>query len=206
MKYTFILFSLVLIIGCRSTKTGYHINTLEESQSSDTFDIEKFKKRTNNFQYSDYLDTLSDDTIIRRMFFISDKTFIEREKPPLPNLFIIFRSFYPNGQLESKGLQFPDGFSKGIWYEYDEEGNLIEAKNHDEGYDFSFEKVLQFIKRKNLNIRHSHSHIGRGNGIWYIVSIDDREYPYTMRSIQLDGKTGKKLSDETEKIFTQPCH
>jgi len=186
-----------------TTKTNYCINTLAESKSQDSFDVEKYKQRTTNFQLGEYSDTLLDGTIIRRIFFLSNEIFVEREKPPMPNLFHVFRSFYPNGKLKDKGLYYPDDFAKGVWREYDEQGNLINEENHDKDYNFSFEEVLKVVERKHLNITNVRSHIGRENCIWYITSIDDSKYPYKKRSIKLDGKTGKKLSDKTTDLFIE---
>lgn len=190
MKYILILFSLVLFVSCQSAKTSYRINTLSESKSSDTFDIEKFNRLSTG---GEYWDTLKDGTIIRRMS--SDIDFVEFAPPPIPNIMEIYKSFHLNGKLKVEGLRYPNKFGKGVWREYDEQGNLIKEEDYDEGYEYSFEDLLKFIYSRNIDLFDKYTSIRRYDGIWKVIYVQGEGYPKHIYDVTIDGKTGKIISD-----------
>ena len=57
--------------------------------------------------------------------------------------FTLFKQFYwRNGNIHLKGLQW--NFRKGIWYEFDMDGNLVGQTDYDAPYAFTWEDVLEF--------------------------------------------------------------
>ena len=109
------------------------------------------------------------------------------------------RSFHLNGKLKLKGLYYPSRVELGVWKDYDEEGNLITEENYDEGYEYSFKEVINFMRLHSINIRDKWTRISRGDGRWYISYLLDG-LPSYQRIIVLDGKTGKKLEDRKERM------
>ncbi len=172
------------------TKQEYRINILSESKSSDTFDIEKFNRLEKG---GEYRDTLKDGTIVRRIS--SDIDFAEFETPPPPSILEIFRSFYLNGKLKSKGLYYPNDVELGVWQEYDEEGNLIKEEDYDEDYEYSFEDLLKFIYRRDIDLFDEYTSIRRSDGIWKVAYVQGKGYPKHIHDVTIDGKTGKIISD-----------
>ncbi len=174
-----------------------YINTLAESKSSDTFDIEKFNRLEKG---GEYRDTLKDGTIIRRMS--SDTDFSEFENPPPPSILRVYRSFHLNGKLKMKGISFPNSVALGVWREYDKEGNLIKEENHDEGYEYSFEDIVSFMRLRNVDLFHRYTDIMRNKGVWNLVYVKGESYPKHIYNIKIDGKTGKIIS-KTKNVFQE---
>jgi len=171
-----------------------YVNKLSESKSTDTFDIEKFNRLKTGHQY---YDTLDDGTIIR--YLSSDVDFEKEEPPPFPAILEVYSSFHLNGKLKLKGLHYPSRVELGVWREYDEKGNLITEENYDEGYEYSFEEVINFMLLHSINIRDKMTIISRTKGNWGITYLLDG-FPFYWRTIILDGKTGKKLEDKKREI------
>ncbi len=189
-------FWLILLSSCISQKV--YFNTLAESKSSDIFDIEKFNHLS---KQGEYYDTLNDGTVIR--CFGDDSTnYVRYETPPYPSVFQIYREFHTNGILKKKGLNFENNFGKGIWREYDKEGNLIKEKNYDEGYEYSFEDVVKFLRLRGVDLFHRYTSITRNNGVWNIVYVKGDKYPKDIYDIDIDGKTGKVLS-KAKNVFQE---
>lgn len=176
-----------------------YFNTLAESKSSDVFDIEEFERR--KIGGNQYFDTLKDGTVIRRI--ASDTYFLEYEPPPFPAILEVFRSFHLNGKLKIKGLRYPNRFGKGIWREYDEEGNLIKEENYDEGYEYSFEDVVKFLRLRGADLHDERTSIRRFDGIWELAYVKDKDEKSYYYSYSLDGKTGKVLEHSKNNYFIQ---
>ncbi|WP_165605766.1 hypothetical protein [Flavivirga aquatica] len=54
--------------------------------------------------------------------------------------------------MKLTGEFFPNDFEKGIWKEYDEEGNLIKETDYDAPYKYTWEDILSFIKKRGIII------------------------------------------------------
>ncbi len=195
MKKIILIPLALLILNCMSEKV--YFNTLAESKSSDTFDIEEFEKRKIGHQY---FDTLKGGTVIRRTS--SNIEYSEYETPPPPNLLEVYRGFHLNGKLKIKGIYYPNDVELGIWREYDDEGNLIKEENYDEGYEYSFEDVVKFLRLRGVDLFHRYTSITRNNGVWNIVYVKGDKYPKDIYDIDIDGKTGKVLS-KAKNVFQE---
>ena len=122
--------------------------------------------------------------------------------------FTLFKQFYwRNGNIHLKGLQW--NFRKGIWYEFDMDGNLTGQTDYDAPYAFTREDVLEFCRQNDIEVKRYRSgvyeptHIRRdienGEPRWYI-SYESKEMPGAYEIITLDGKTGEVL----DKITAHP--
>ncbi|WP_222931358.1 hypothetical protein [Xanthovirga aplysinae] len=168
-----------------------------------TFDIENFNKQmTLSPQYEGFY--LEDSTYIKQFAAGGegkDKLYVEFESPPSPALFQTYRVFYYNGKLKLEGLQFPNDFEKGIWREYDEQGNLIKETNYDEPFKFSFEDILHWIEERDIDMKAFDFRIARGIDDYGKPGWDitwERADKKGLRRAFIDGITG-----EIEKEFDQ---
>ena len=94
---------------------------------------------------------LQDGTEILMKEFNSHKSYFEYHKD---QYFYISKVYYPNGNIKEKGLYFLyGGFEKGVWYNFDEQGNLTDSIDHDEPYKFTFEQVLEFARKEGIEYR-----------------------------------------------------
>lgn len=121
--------------------------------------------------------------------------------------FTITKSYYLNNNIKKKGLFFNvswGGFKKGIWYEFDEQGNLKKETNYDKSYQFNFDDILTFCKKNGIPVDKGpilqstgyHTMIKRNEdveksgAVWEIRWLKE---PDLEEIIKLDGKTGKVL-------------
>jgi antitoxin component YwqK of YwqJK toxin-antitoxin module len=176
----------------------------------ETFDTVRF----NRIKVKNYLDTvekLPDGTvIIMGMYGVVS---FYGEIPP-SSRFAIIKNYYPNGNIQSKGLGFNyDRFAKGVWYYYDEAGNLEKTTDYDKPFKFTFEQVLKFCEREGIffkkgylgwdgkerpSIRRTYTpeqDICYWEIRWFNQKKGKIEYIY------LDGVTGKEISREYMDLF-----
>jgi hypothetical protein len=172
----------------------------------ETFDTIRFNKiRVKNYSIAG--ETLQDGTIIAMGVF---KAYSYYTEMPPASWFGIAKQYYPNGNIQSKGLGFNhDRFEKGVWYYYDEKGNLEKTVDYDKPFKFTFEQVIKFCEKEEIYFKKG---VLGGDGEWYRSSIR-REYIaeqqicyweinwFNQRKgkieiIQLDGITGKEISRE----------
>ena len=157
------------------------------------FDIDKFNP-------------LEDNLVIKL-----DKYYIKRLKQSfgfaehliLENAFFsIFKLYFDNGYIKEKGISFNNGSEYGIWYEFDQEGNLINETNTDTGYDFGWKKVILYCEAHKIPLTKGYVTSGfqttiykekneQGANVWvitYQIAGDQ------LLELTLDGKTGKELN------------
>ncbi|WP_449399663.1 hypothetical protein [Chryseobacterium wanjuense] len=173
--------------------------------------FEKFDSTKYNYLYSkdpfNTTETLSDGTYMEMLSVNAGKYY---KRTPKNSYFMISKSFYPNGNIKSKGLSSNTGyFQKGVWYEFDEQGRLIKEVDYDKPFKFTFEDVLKFCNKRNIKIEKGsisqngwHNIISRkienGHPIWRIEYL---KQPNLTEIITLDGITGKVLKQETEEYI-----
>lgn len=109
--------------------------------------------------------------------------------------------FYQNGNIKEKGVTLNNGSSVGIWYYFDESGQLIKEENTDGDYDFTPENIINYCEKHKINLPKGYQDSGYqtkvlkqeidGKKVWFIsyqISGDK------IKEIYLDGKTGEELS------------
>ena len=111
----------------------------------------------------------------------------------------LWKTYHANGNIKSKGLQSWLGFYLGKQYLFDENGHLIKIKDWDEGYQFDFDHVYDFCKKRKIVLNkytqgapsRIEKHNFHSNPAWYITGY----YPKYLKDVKwvtiiLDGKTG----------------
>ncbi|WP_336961176.1 hypothetical protein [Chryseobacterium contaminans] len=151
---------------------------------------------------------------------LNDGTYIELDQgsygkgyieTPLNSYYMITKIYYPTGNIKSKGLSNnTETFKKGIWYEFDEQGNLIKETDYDKPFIFTFENILNFCKNKGIKIDKGpilqstgwHNLISRkienDKPIWEIEHLKKSNL---VEIIKLDGITGKIIGTSTYKYI-----
>ncbi len=174
------LIAIVVAILCTAC-------SVQKTQPRKVFDIKTFDKNKNYLNR--FTDTLENGIIIeqrerREEYYEVIKS---REK-----YFQEINRYYKNGKLKLNGLYFDSNFKKGIWREYDEEGNLIEETDYDKEFEFTWEQLLKIFEERNVDIRDAdNTTIRKQNGNWRFDYIQDI-YIY---DVIIHGKTGKVLQD-----------
>lgn len=96
-----------------------------------------------------------------------------------------------------------EGDQIGIWYEFDEQGNLVKEINTDEGYTFGWEQVLEYCEENKIEVTKGYVKGGfqttiykeelEGKKVWVISHLLS---PILIARKTLDGTTGKILKTE----------
>ncbi|MET4140961.1 hypothetical protein [Pedobacter sp. UYP1] len=66
------------------------------------------------------------------------------------------KTYYQNGNIKSKGLEFNvfyGSFKKGIWYGFSPEGKLTSNIDYDIPFKFTFEQLVEFLKKENIPLK-----------------------------------------------------
>ncbi|OCA80077.1 hypothetical protein BBH99_16800 [Chryseobacterium contaminans] len=170
------------------------------------FDQDHYNKIYKKDIYLAY-DKLSDGTYIEMDQSKNMKSYVET---PLNSYYRITKIYYTNGNIKSKGLSSNTGyFQKDIWYEFDEQGNLIKETDYDKPFKFTFEDILKFCEKENIEIKKGpisqsgwHNIISRkietDKPIWKIERLKRSDL---VEIITLDGITGKVIKRETEEYL-----
>ncbi len=110
-------------------------------------------------------------------------------------------SYYPSGELKGYGIEYPNSFKKGVWYDYDIDGKIIKDENYDAPYEFSWEDVKEFLRKENIK-KENLKNIYRGalDGVhgWEII-YTPKEFQNSnqVKVLTLDPKTGAVVKTET---------
>ena len=204
MKKLIFIGLLTILTSCKAQKIE---NTKKDTIMLEKFDIEAYNKRKIDPGYEGYY--LKDSTHISQFDAGGKgvyKYYIEVVSNP-SKLFQEYRVFYYNGNLKLKGLQFSNDFKKGLWKEYDEQGNLIKETDYDAPYKFTWEDILEFIKKRKIDMSTLQFQINRGfdygnfdeskkdKPFWAITYEDGSEM---MKVIILNGINGKVIKEYNE--------
>ena len=152
LKLGVLLLIVILFANCASQKQIIYniINDLEfnENMGNEKFDIDLFNKNQKNDSYK-Y--TLDDGTYIELLkhFGIGPSSGFTEWRHPANKFYQIYKSYYPNLNLERKGLVIDDQLDIGIWEYYDEQGNLVKKVNEDEKFGkFDYNRLFLLLNRK----------------------------------------------------------
>lgn len=159
-------------------------------------EVQKYKKnRTDGgYQYvnSDGATVLEtdDDLILFRRDITSKHSF-----------FTINKEYHPNRKLWMKYSQYiRGGFRKGISYEYNEQGKLVKAEDHDKPFKFTWEQVKKYIEQDlKLDLLKDEVNVNNYDGItggkptWEINYKGKYKDVFGVYYITLDGINGELL-------------
>ena len=78
------------------------------------------------------------------------------------SLFGEYRCYFMNGNIQKSGPYYYQSFNCGIWREYDMKGYLIKETDMDKPYkNYSWQKVLDFVKKRNIDLYDERTSIDR---------------------------------------------
>ena len=78
------------------------------------------------------------------------------------SLFGEYRCYFMNGNIQKSGQYYYQSFKCGIWREYDMKGYLIKETDMDKPYkNYSWQKVLDFVKKRNIDLYDERTSIDR---------------------------------------------
>jgi hypothetical protein len=121
------------------------------------FDVEAFNKNKNESDYRYFTDQ-DGYSVVQ---YGDANGFVELRKKP-GDLFEEYRAFYGNGSLKEEKLCLLNrGFCKGKGYVYHPAGMLVEVIDYDAPYKYTWENVLNFVKKNSINLYDSHTLIQR---------------------------------------------
>jgi len=192
MKTTPIFIILIILFSCNAQEKKQLKKSTQKytEMTTEKFDIEKFEKNKINNECNFILE---DGTTVRQTG--DENNYIEYIMPPKPNLIEIYRQFYKSGKLQRHILSFPNDFLI-LKKEYDENGNLTEEINYDTPYKFTFEQLLELIKKEKdtIDLYDKNTSIGRSTDttgtFWYITY---KKISMRRERIKIDGITGEIL-------------
>ncbi len=204
-----LIYIAIILLGFNSCKAQDNkkmdekIIIPEVTKKFETFDIEEFhinnKSRFDKILNDTHTIYTGDKKNSDIKSGFSKKIYYEN------SVFFKIKNYYPNGNIEIKGLRFNNGSEYSIWYEFDEKGKLIKETNTDVGYDFGWDKIIQYCDNNSITLEKGYPKQGGikteiykndddGNKVWEISYYDYKKEQYL--GITLDGKTGKLLKEQ----------
>jgi len=117
--------------------------------------------------------------------------------------FMVIKKFFEYGGIMEKAIVFNNGSPYGIWYKFNEKGELIEELNTDAGYTFSWQQVIAYCEEHKIPLTKGYEKGGyqtsiykkevNGKKVWeisHLVAADK------IAQKILDGETGELLKEE----------
>lgn len=200
------LFCIVLILGSMISYTvmaqkKYSFTPKDTMEMKyETFDINQYKSKMNEWGNLSYTFTKEDGTVVH--ISASNQREIDViETPPAPYFYINYKIFYPSGKLKEKGQTAMKGCPIGEWLECDEEGNCKIVNYEKNRGKFTYEDVLKFMdKKKHIDLK-----TGRGRDRLTIgFNYEDQRWGVTATengilyyNYTIDSNTGKVLNEKT---------
>jgi len=205
-KIVILIILAININSCKAQKTSiqnHKIMIPKIDNAFEKFDIEIFNM----------------ESIRKKRIIKNNKIFIEEDSQnygyskqmyPSNSFFKIISTFYKSGIIKEKGLLFNNGSQYGIWYKFDEQGNLTEEINTDEGYDFGWEQILKYCEKNKIKLTKGYKRGGyqtsiykqtkEGKKVWKIEYLAVKKDTGWMTQLYLDGKTGSVLEKKERLI------
>lgn len=138
---------------------------IEQTKYIDDYFFEKDETVTSGYKERE-------NKILRPLGIYNDSYYMEKETPPNPKLYTIYREYYLNGNLKKEGVSLRGDLPVSIWREYDENGNLVKETNWDEAYgEFDYNKVILFLDKKG----HISIKTGKGRD-QFTIGVDNEKH------------------------------
>ncbi len=120
----------------------------------------------------------------------------------------ISKDFYANGNIRSQGVGSWLGFSIGKSYNFNEEGMMTLSIDHDIGYKFNFDDVVNFCNKHKVSLvwdlMRGHNWITKKpyhqKPAWFITGYTEKNSNRALVVI-LDGKNGRILGKRKFQII-----
>ena len=196
----------------KKPKTNTTMDDLKLTNDFEWFDQARFDQRPNkkSDSWEMYLPNgtyiqLMDDAVGSRSGKEAEKKYYTAI--PKDSYFMLRKVYYPSGRIWTKGWAYVDFFEKGVWPNFDDDGNLSFKYDWDNLFTFTFEDVLKFCQKNGIKVEKGRI-IKPGSGITTSIkryTIGDRcwwEIRYEKNWIQietiyLDGRNGKIVHRES---------
>ncbi|GEQ86357.1 hypothetical protein ULMS_18650 [Patiriisocius marinistellae] len=197
MKYL-IYIAIIIFNGCNAQKK---VNMEQEmiipqvNKEFETIDPNIFDGKGSNFEVvleNEHLIYTSADIGYGKSTFFTNSYFKS------------LTSYYKNEKngVRKKGIMFINGSKYGTWYEFNENGLLINEINTDEGYEYSWENIIDYCSKNEIKLSSGYPNRGGikteiyqnedcGLLVWTISYFNTKKSEYL--EITLDGKTGKEI-------------
>jgi hypothetical protein len=182
------VFLALQLLSCKAQnvnlpKENEHIN---QDTIMETFNIKQFNEKKDIGQ--NYIFFLDDGSKITQ-FGNSESGYYEYKTIPESINLLEYKEFYPSGHLKAKGIIYENKFSKGVWQYYDENGNITKTIDFDKPFTYSWEDILEYCEKNEINLKLSSTFILRRNDstLWEISWILDLT---KRKTVKIDGKSG----------------
>jgi len=117
------------------------------------------------------------------------------------NWFYISKRYYSTGGIKEKGVQldYRNSGRVGLWYYYDEYGNVTNIIDYDEGYNFTFADVISYVIDNNIPFWKHYEFVKTINRDSLILFL--RSSP---ASSDFPLHTGIQINKSTNGVFSTP--
>ncbi|KAF2515036.1 hypothetical protein EYY60_02980 [Flavobacterium zhairuonense] len=69
----------------------------------------------------------------------------------------LYKEFYPNNSIKTKGVYCWFGFKIGKWYNYDENGDLVSTEDFDNGFKYNVNQVFSYCQKNGISLEKKES-------------------------------------------------
>ena len=192
MKIKLLLYTLIIMIGCKAQNNNKRM---------ETFDKIQFDKNKVNGEYNF---VLNDGKLVRQMENPKRGEYTEVISDPAKPYSTVNVFFMASGRLKIKGFKFYD-MPIHTWKYYDENGGQVKETNWDTPFKLSIDEVARIMKAMNVDImnRHNGVEVDRMDDPHpkYVVAYPvGKERPYDINSVYIDGITGKILEKTVSSV------
>ena len=186
------LLVITLITSCKAQKQDL------KQDSMKTFDIVTFDKNKVNNVYNFIT---KDSTVVEQDEDYNEYTEVIRQhKSP----FEFQNRYFKSGKIKMEVKRYTNDFMIYL-KQYDQQGTLIKETDYDKPYKFTFEDVLKFIKKRNIDMTNYHFEIFRNivdnKPMWSVTW--EKEDESNLQRVIIDGTTGK-ITKEFDVSYPQP--
>ncbi len=145
----------------------------QQTVTKKTFDIENFEK--NKSHLNEYMFYENNGVKV----FQKKRHSEFKETISYPDSYIqTINRYYLSGKFKSTVKCYPNRFLSGVMKEYDEQGHLIKETDYDAPYKFTWEDILAFIKKRNIDMNAYGFEVSRGFGFGSENIGEETEKPF----------------------------
>jgi hypothetical protein len=197
----FIIHIFIPICGAQNKLNHLKQTAMEVTKDFERFDYDLFNSRSNK-EESTYIKKLESGVYI---YMSQSEAELVCKRTVPDSYFSYVKIYYPDGNISKKGLTYVNGFDKGMWYFFNESGQLTEEIDFDIPFAYTFENILVFCNKEGIPVEKGyitdglHTSIQRGisgklkKAEWEISWF---KRPDKREIIKIDGVTGKIISRE----------
>ena len=187
----------------KKPKTNTTMDDLKLTKEFEWFDQERYDRRVDK---SDILrEYLPNGTYIQLMDTNAGEKYYEAT--PKDSYFQLLKVYYPSGRIRAKGWAYINYFQKGVWYGFDDGGNLIGENNYDTSFIFTFEDVLKFCQKNGIKVEKGDLRQVSGwttkirrntieDRCWWEIEYMKYGTPALLTTLYLDGRNGKVVATD----------